>query len=36
VPAACDRDSLPKAEALVKKYNLNYIGRPKLRSIIMR
>ncbi len=31
--AACDRDSLPKAEALVKKYNLNYIGKPKLRSI---
>lgn len=30
VLAAWDPDSLPKAEELVNKYRLNYIGRPKL------
>lgn len=29
-PAAADLDSLKDAVALVEKYNLNYIGRPKL------
>lgn len=30
---AYDSDSLQKAEYLVKKYGLNYIGRPKIRKI---
>ena len=31
--AAFDGESLKKAEELVKKYNLNYIGKPNLVSI---
>lgn len=31
---AYDTHSLPKAEELVKKYSLNYIGRPKIRPIM--
>jgi len=30
VKSAFDKESLVKAKALVKKYNLNYIGKPKL------
>lgn len=32
-PAACDRASLPRAMELVEKYNLRYIGMPKLRPL---
>lgn len=31
--AACDRESLDTAMELVRKYNLNYIGRPKLKFL---
>ena len=31
--AACDLESLPKAMELVEKFNLNYIGMPKLRNL---
>ena len=31
--AACDLESLPKAMEIVKKYNLNYIGKPKLKKL---
>ena len=31
--AACDLDSLAAAQALVDRYKLNYIGRPKLRYL---
>lgn len=34
VEDACDEASLVRALELVKKYNLNYIGRPTLRSIL--
>ena len=36
VAAACDRNSQSKAEELVRKYNLNYIGRPECRPITGR
>lgn len=31
--AACDLESLPEAMELVEKFNLNYIGMPKLRNL---
>jgi len=31
--AAYDGKSILKAKELVKKYNLNYIGRPEIKSI---
>ena len=34
IAAAFDKESIEKAEELVKKYNLNYIGKPKLISIL--
>ena len=33
VKAAFDGASLVKAEETVKKYNLNYIGRPEIRPL---
>lgn len=30
VDSACDRESKKKAEEIVKKYNLNYIGKPEI------
>jgi len=29
--AACDKESLPKAMEMVRKFNLNYIGKPELK-----
>ena len=33
VEAACDGDSLRKAEEMVRAYGLNYVGRPECKSI---